>query len=65
MLFKDRRHEQIAAERLARLLRENPAPVGSVETMHRPYDFCRALVTALLLTSITGTWSVAYFLGHP
>jgi hypothetical protein len=65
MLFKDRRHEQVAVERLARLLSEKPVIVGSVDTRHRPYDFCRALVVTLLLTSITGTWSVAYFLGPP
>jgi hypothetical protein len=61
MLFKDRRHEQIAVERLARLLREKPMMVDAVSAQHAPYDRCRALVIALLLTSVTGTWSVAYF----
>jgi hypothetical protein len=60
MLFTDRRHQQIAVERLARLLTEKPMTVH-VNTAQSSYDYCRALVKALLLASVAGTWSVAFF----
>ncbi|TMJ69170.1 MAG: hypothetical protein E6G91_16375 [Alphaproteobacteria bacterium] len=64
MLFKDRRHEQVAVERLARLLDEKPMSVAVVNTEHIPRDRCRMLVIALLFASVAGTWSLAFFLGH-
>jgi hypothetical protein len=64
MLFKDRRHEQIAVDSLARLLDEKPIMVDVVNAEHTPYDRCRVLVIALLLASVAGTWSLAFFLGH-
>jgi len=60
MLFTDRRHEQIAVERLARLLSEKPMMVHNTE--QPSFDYCRTLVKALLLASVAGTWSLAYFL---
>ncbi len=60
MLFTDRRHEQIAVERLTRLLNERPMMVA-VNTELPSYDYCRALVITLLLASVAGTWSVAFF----
>jgi hypothetical protein len=63
MQFKDRRHEHIAVERLIRLLNEKPIlVVNAANAGGLPCDRCRAFVIALLLTSVTGTWSFAYFI---
>jgi hypothetical protein len=62
MLFTDRRQEQIAVERLARLLSEKPMMVDVVNSEQSSYNRCRALVITLLLVSVAGTWSSAYFL---
>jgi hypothetical protein len=63
MLFERQKPGQSADERLAQLLSEQSIRERSPDVKHRhPYDLCRALVVALLLTSVAGTWSVAYFL---
>jgi hypothetical protein len=63
MLFERQKPWQSADEQLAQLLSEQPINVG-VTTMHhhKPHDRYRALVIALLLTSVGGTWFVAYVL---
>ncbi len=58
MLFNDRRHEQVAVERLARLLSE--VPMTTTQAKH--IDHCRAFIIALLLASVAGTWGTAFFL---
>jgi hypothetical protein len=60
MLFNDRRHEQVAVERLARLLSE--VPMTTTQAKHIPSDHCRAFIIALLLASVAGTWGTAFFL---
>jgi hypothetical protein len=63
MLFERHKPGQSADEQLAQLLSERPITVNAINVQtRRPYDFCRALVIALLLTSLAGTWSLAYFL---
>jgi hypothetical protein len=63
MSFERQKPGQSADERLAQLLSEEPIKVGVVNVRrHEPYDVSRAFVIALLLTSVAGTWSVAYFL---
>jgi len=66
MLFERQKPGQNADERLAQLLSDQPIGVSVLDAKHRhPYDLCRALVVALLLTSVAGTWSLAYLLGPP
>ena len=63
MLFERQKPGQTADERLAQLLSERPIRTSFPDVKHRPpYDLCRALVIALLLMSVVGTWSVAYFM---
>lgn len=61
MLFAGRRDDQVAVERLARLLSEKPL-LDSGGTKLKQRDLCRAFVRALLVASVAGTWSMAYFL---
>ena len=65
MLFDDKKHQRVAEERLVRLLGDQPRMVSTVEAKQQHPDLYRALVISLLLTSVAGTWSVAFFLGHP
>jgi hypothetical protein len=66
MLFERQKPGQSADERLAQLLSDQPIRASVLDVKHRhPYDLCRALVVALLLTSVAGTWSLAYLLGLP
>jgi hypothetical protein len=63
MLFERQKPWLSADERLDLLLSEQPIKLSVVPVDHRkPYDRCRALVIALLLTSVVGTWCLAYFL---
>jgi hypothetical protein len=63
MLFEHQKSAQTFDERLALLLGEQPVRVSVLDVKHHhPYDHCRALVVGLLITSVAGTWSLAYFL---
>ena len=66
MLFEHQKSAQTFDERFALLLSEQPVRVSVLDANHHhPYDLCRALVVGLLLTSVAGTWSLAYLLGLP
>ena len=63
MSFERQKLGQSADERLAQLLSEQPIRMSEIDVQRRrPYDFCRALVITLLLSSVAGTWALAYFL---
>jgi hypothetical protein len=63
MLFERQKPWLSADEQLALLLSEEPIKLSVTAVNHRkPYDRCRALVIALLLTSVAGTWCLAFVL---
>ena len=66
MLFERQEPARSADEQLAKLLGEQPVKVSVLDVKpRRSYDLCRAVVVALLLSSVAGTWSMAIFLAHP